>query len=58
MACSSCGLDGVTGSCSMCYGDPDHNTDGEYRRYIEDSQRQQEERRQEENRQQEQDHGE
>ena len=43
----------------MCYGDPDHNTDGEYRRYLEDSQRQQDERRQEEDqRRQERDRGE
>jgi hypothetical protein len=27
----------------MCYGDPDHNTDGEYRRMLEDDRRQQEE---------------
>jgi hypothetical protein len=36
MACSSCGLEGVSGTCSMCYGDPDHNTDGMYRRYLEE----------------------
>ena len=35
MACTSCGLGGVTGTCSMCYGDPDHNTDGEYRAWLE-----------------------
>lgn len=35
MACSMCGLEGVEGTCSMCYGDPYHNTDGEYLKYLE-----------------------
>lgn len=48
MACNSCGLSGVEGTCSMCYGDPYHNTDGEYRRWIEEEQRRQDERRQQE----------
>lgn len=47
MACTCCGLEGVEGTCSMCYGDPDHNTDGEYRRMLEEDQRRQDEDRQE-----------
>ena len=30
MACSSCGIEGVNGVCSMCQGDPGANTDGLY----------------------------
>jgi hypothetical protein len=31
----------------MCYGDPDHGSDGYYRRWLEEQARQAEERRQE-----------
>jgi len=36
--CSSCGLsipDGQGSSCSMCYGDPYHGSDGYYLAYLE-----------------------
>ena len=39
MACKSCGMEGVDGICSMCYGDPWHNTDGEYLRQLYQAQR-------------------
>lgn len=38
MNCSSCGNsipDGQGSSCSMCYGDIDHGTDGYYREWAE-----------------------
>lgn len=35
MACVCCGLEGVDGVCSMCEGDPNHNTDGEYEHWLE-----------------------
>ena len=39
--CSSCGSpipEGQGSSCSMCYGDIDHGTDGYYRQYVEQQQ--------------------
>ncbi len=36
--CTSCGLpipDGQGSSCSMCYGDIDHGSDGYYRQWAE-----------------------
>lgn len=48
MACRSCGMEGVDGICSMCYGDPWHNTDGEYLRWIEEQARQEHEQQQQE----------
>ena len=36
-SCSMCGLaipDGQR-TCSMCYGDPEHGSDGYYREYLE-----------------------
>jgi len=57
--CSSCGVEIPDGqkSCSMCYGDIDHGTDGHYRRYLEEQQeeyrRQEKEREMEEERRQE-----
>lgn len=36
MACSSCGIEGVNGICSMCYGDIDHGSDGLYREWLEE----------------------
>lgn len=44
MACTQCGTYGVEGICSMCYGDPDHNTDG----LLKDFMRYQDERASEE----------
>ena len=49
--CTMCGLtvpDGQT-VCSMCYGDLDYGSDGYYREYMEESQRQQEEEQSYEN---------
>lgn len=41
--CSSCGSeipDDQGSSCSMCYGDPDYGSDGYYRAYLEEQERQ------------------
>lgn len=48
--CTGCGSsipDNQGKSCSMCYGDIDHGTDGYYRDYMEQEQRREEERQQE-----------
>lgn len=47
--CVSCGNPIPEGqrNCSMCYGDPDHGSDGYYREYLEEWERQAEERLQE-----------
>ncbi len=39
MSCSQCGVGGVDGICSVCYGNPYHNTDGYYLQMIEDEER-------------------
>lgn len=44
MACRACGLPGVDGTCSMCYGDPYHNTDGEYLAWLQDEEEKENER--------------
>ncbi len=47
--CTSCGSDipeGQGRSCSMCYGDINHGSDGYYQRWAEGRERQAEERRQ------------
>lgn len=54
--CSSCGLsipEGQGSSCSMCYGDIDHGTDGYYRREMEREEQRQQERQQQERQQEE-----
>lgn len=55
--CTSCGSpipDGQGSSCSMCYGDPYHGSDGYYMNYLEkqeqEAQRQREAERAEEER--------
>lgn len=48
--CTSCGLpipEGQGKSCSMCYGDIDHGTDGYYRAEMEREYQREQERRQE-----------
>lgn len=43
-SCSSCGSsipDGQGSSCSMCYGDIDHGSDGYYREWAEQAEREQ-----------------
>lgn len=47
--CTSCASpipDGQGKSCSMCYGDVDHGSDGYYRRWLENECRQEEDERQ------------
>lgn len=49
--CTSCGSyipDGQGKSCSMCYGDAEHGSDGYYKAWLKQQERQQEERQQEE----------
>ena len=45
--CSQCGISILNGqrTCSMCYGDPDHGTDGYYRDEMERQDREEQERR-------------
>lgn len=45
-ACSQCGstIPDRQRVCSMCYGDPDYGTDGHYRRWMEEQERQRLER--------------
>jgi len=48
--CTSCGSpipDGQGNSCSMCYGDVDHGSDGYYRTWLEEQSEQEREREQE-----------
>lgn len=52
--CTSCGSeipDGQGKSCSMCYGDIDHGSDGYYRQWAEEQQRQEQEQREAEEQQ-------
>lgn len=45
--CTSCGSyipDGQGKSCSMCYGDAEHGSDGYYKAWLKQQERQQEER--------------
>lgn len=47
--CTSCGSpipDGQGNSCSMCYGDIAHGTDGYYQQWAEEREREHDERRQ------------
>lgn len=49
--CTSCGSEIPSGqgkSCSMCYGDPQHGSDGYYQAYIEEQERQAQEQQREE----------
>ncbi len=49
--CTSCGEwipDGQGSSCSMCYGDVNHGTDGYYRDMMERQEREDQERREQE----------
>jgi len=50
--CVMCGAsipdDQGSSSCSMCYGDIDHGTDGYYREWAEEMDRQEQERQQQE----------
>lgn len=55
--CTSCGSwipDGQGKSCSMCYGDIHHGSDGYYRQWAEEQEQKQAEQRAEEDRQMEQ----
>lgn len=52
--CTSCGSpipDGQGKSCSMCYGDIDHGSDGYYRQWAEEQERQAQEQREAEEQQ-------
>ena len=50
--CTQCGSPIPNGQkiCSMCYGDPDHGSDGYYRQYLEQQERRQQEEREQERR--------
>jgi len=48
--CGMCGspIPDSQNTCSMCYGDIEHGTDGYYREWVEEQERQEEERQREE----------
>ena len=57
--CTSCGSpipEGQGNSCSMCYGDINHGTDGYYQQWAEEQQQRQREQEQAEQQQLNEDH--
>jgi len=49
--CSQCGISIPNGqrTCSMCYGDPNHGSDGYYNDWIREQERQEQERQEQDN---------